>query len=134
GPTDLTGAYDSTPLQQAGVQGNNQTVAVFALDGYQSSDVTQYFQTYNLGNPSISNVLVDGSNGSAGAGAIEVELDIEVAAAMAPKATQIVYEGPNTTQGVNDTYNKIVTDNKAQITTISWGECESASGNAELQT
>src|SRR5439155_12199886 len=133
-PADLVAAYDSGPLQQAGVLGNNQTVAVFELDGYQSSDITQYLQTYNLGSPSISNVLVDGFNGSAGPGAIEVELDIEVVAAMAPKASQIVYEGPNTTQGVNDTYNKIVTDNKAQVTTISWGECESASGAAELQT
>src|SRR5207342_2673538 len=101
---------------------------------YKSSDVTQYFQTYNLGNPSISNVLVDGFDGSAGAGAIEVELDIEVVAAMAPKAAQIVYQGPNSTQGVNDTYNQIVTDNKAQIATISWGECESQTGNSELQT
>jgi kumamolisin len=133
-PADLNGAYDATPLLQSGVQGSNQTVAVFELDGYQSSDVTQYFQTYNLGNPGISNVLVDGFDGSAGAGAIEVELDIEVVAAMAPKAAQIVYQGPNTTQGVNDTYNQIVTDKKAQIATISWGECESQSGNAELQT
>ncbi len=133
-PSDLNSAYDATPLLQAGVQGNNQTVAVFELDGYQSSDITQYLQNYNLGSPSITNVLVDGFNGSAGAGAIEVELDIEDVAAMAPKASQIVYEGPNTTQGVNDTYNKIVTDNKAQITTISWGECEAQSGNAELQT
>jgi kumamolisin len=133
-PADLNGAYDANPLLQSGVQGNNQTVAVFELDGYQSSDVTQYFQTYNLGTPGISNVLVDGFNGSAGAGAIEVELDIEVVAAMAPKAAQIVYMGPNTTQGVNDTYNQIVTDKKAQIATISWGECESQSGNAELQT
>ncbi len=133
-PADLNGAYDANPLLQSGVQGNNQTVAVFELDGYQSSDVSQYFQTYNLGNPSISNVLVDGFDGSAGAGAIEVELDIEVVAAMAPKAAQIVYMGPNTTQGVNDTYNQIVTDKKAQIATISWGECESQSGNAELQT
>lgn len=134
GPSELSGAYDANPLHQAGIQGNNQTVAVFELDGYQSSDITQYLQNYNLGNPSITNVLVDGFDGSAGPGAIEVELDIEVVAAMAPKAAQIVYEGPNTTQGVNDTYNKIVTDNKAQITTISWGLCEAQSGNAELQT
>jgi subtilase family serine protease len=133
-PADLNGAYDATPLLQAGVQGSNQTVAVFELDGYPSSDVTQYFQTYKLGNPSISTILVDGFDGSAGAGAIEVDLDIEVVAAMAPKAAQIVYEGPNTTQGVNDTYNQIVTDKKAQIATISWGECEAQSGNAELQT
>ena len=134
GPTDLLGAYDGAALQSAGVKGANQTVAVFELDGYQQSDITQYEQTYNLGSPSITNVLVDGTTGSAGAGAIEVELDIEVVAAMAPSASQIVYEGPNTTQGVNDTYNQIVTDNKAQITTISWGECETQSGAAELQT
>jgi subtilase family serine protease len=134
GPTELNSAYDATPLLQAGIQGYNQTVAVFELDGYPGSDVTQYFQAYNLGNPSITNVLVDGFNGSAGQWAIEVDLDIEVVAAMAPEAAQIVYEGPNTTQGINDTYNQIVTDNKAQITTISWGLCESQSGNAELQT
>ncbi len=134
GPIDLLGAYDGNALQQAGIKGNNQTVAVFELDGYQQSDITQYLQTYNLGNPSITNVLVDGASGAAGAGAIEVELDIEIVAAMAPAASQIVYEGPNSTQGVNDTYNKIVTDNKAQITTISWGECETQSGAAELQT
>jgi subtilase family serine protease len=134
GPSDLSGAYDATPLQQSTMQGSNQTVAVFELDGYQSSDITQYLQNYSLGTPSITNVLVDGFNGSAGPGAIEVDLDIEVVAAMAPKANQIVYEGPNSTQGVNDTYNKLVTDDKAQIATISWGQCESQSGNSELQT
>jgi len=133
-PSDLHGAYDATPLLQAGIQGANQTVAVFELDGYPGSDVTQYFQAYNLGNPSITNVLVDGFNGSAGANAVEVDLDIEVVAAMAPKAAQIVYEGPNTAQGINDTYNQIVIDNKAQITTISWELCESKTGPAELQT
>ncbi|GAC1362379.1 MAG: S53 family serine peptidase [Ktedonobacteraceae bacterium] len=131
---DLLGAYDMTPLHQAGIQGNNQTVAVFELDGYQQSDISQFLSQNNLGQPSITNVLVDGVNGSAGAGAIEVELDIDVVAEIAPKAAQIVYEGPNTTQGVNDTYNQIVTDNKAQITTISWGECETQSGATELQT
>ncbi|HLX40922.1 MAG TPA: protease pro-enzyme activation domain-containing protein, partial [Ktedonobacteraceae bacterium] len=134
GPPDLTGAYDATALQQAGDAGNNQTVAVFELDGYQSADITQYLQNYNLSSPNISNVLVDGYNGAAGAGAIEVELDIEVVAAMAPKANQLIYEGPNSTQGVNDTYNKIVTDNQAQVMTVSWGECETASGTSELQT
>ncbi|HET9921683.1 MAG TPA: protease pro-enzyme activation domain-containing protein [Ktedonobacteraceae bacterium] len=134
GPPDLLGAYDGNALHQANVMGDNQTVAVFELDGYPSSDITAYLQQYNLGTPSISNVLVDGFDGSAGAGAIEVDLDIEVVAAMAPHANQIVYEGPNTTQGVNDTYNKIVTDNKAQVMTVSWGECEVQSGASELQT
>ncbi len=134
GPKDLAGAYDILPLQSAGTLGDNQTVALFELDGYQSSDVTQYFQNYNLGSPVITNVLVDGFSGSAGQGAIEDELDIEVVAAIAPHANQIVYEGPNTTQGLNDTYNKIVTDNKAQVVSTSWGLCETSSGTSELQT
>ncbi len=134
GPKDLTGAYDAAALQNSGTLGDNQTIALFELDGYQAGDVAQYLQNYNLGNPNITNVLVDGFNGSAGQGAIEVELDMEVVAAMAPHANQIVYEGPNTTQGLNDTYNRIVTDNKAQITSISWGLCENSTGLAELQT
>ncbi len=133
-PKDLTSAYDSTPLQSAGLLGDNQTIALFELDGYQSSDVAQYFANYGIATPSISNVLVDNFSGTAGQGAIEVELDIEVVGALAPHANQIVYEGPNTIQGLNDTYNQIVHDHKAQIVSISWGLCESSTGAAELQT
>ena len=133
-PKDLEGAYDIAPLQSANILGDNQTIALFELDGYQQNDVNQYFQYYNLGTPTINNVLVDGASGAAGQGAIEVELDIEIAAAMAPHAKQLVYEAPNTTQGLNDLYNRIVTDNKAQIVSTSWGLCENSSGPAELQT
>ncbi len=136
GPKDLSGAYDATPLQSSGIQGNNQTVALFELDGYQLSDVTQYFQNYGLAIPKISTVPVDGFSGTPGQGAIEVELDMEVVGAIAPHANQIVYEGPNTTQGLNDTYNQIVNDKKnaPNIVSISWGLCEANTGTAELQT
>ncbi len=134
GPKDLSGAYNATPLQNAGTLGDNQTVALFELDGYQQSDVTQYFQNYGLATPNVSNVPVDGFSGAPGQGAIEVELDMEVVGALAPHANQIVYEGPNTTQGLNDTYNQIVHDNRAHIVSISWGLCEAYSGAAELQT
>jgi subtilase family serine protease len=135
GPKDLAGAYDETPLQNAGILGDNQTVALFELDGYQPTDIAQYFKTYGLSTPNISApVRVDNFNGVAGQGAIEVELDMEVVGAIAPHANQIVYEGPNTTQGLNDTYNKIVVDNKAHIVSTSWGLCEAYSGAGELQT
>jgi subtilase family serine protease len=134
GPKDLLGAYDATPLQSSGILGDNQTIALFELDGYQPSDVTQYFQTYGLSTPAITNVPVDNFSGNPGQGAIEVELDMEVVGAIAPHAKQIVYEGPNTTQGLNDTYNQIVHDNKAQVVSISWGLCEANTGAAELQT
>jgi kumamolisin len=133
-PSDFLNAYDMAPLQANGILGDNQTIGIFELDGYQTSDVNQYFQNYGITPPSISNVLVDGFSGNAGQGAIEAELDIEVAGAVAPHAKQIIYEGPNTTPGINDTYNKIVTDNKVQIASISWGICENSTGNPELQT
>src|SRR5260370_10993505 len=65
GPKNLVGAYDAAPLQSAGTLGNNQTVALFELDGYQQNDVARYLKNYNLGNPSVSNVLVDGFKRSA---------------------------------------------------------------------
>jgi kumamolisin len=137
GPKDLAGAYNATPLQNAGILGDNQSIALFELDGYQKSDVTQYFNNYGITpTPTFSNVLVDGFSGTAGQGAIEVELDMEVVGALAPHAHQIVFEGPNTTQGLNDTYNQIVNDkvNAPHIVSTSWGLCEKDSGAAELQT
>lgn len=133
-PTDITNAYDLKPLISAGFQGTNQTVALFELDGYNLNDIGQYAANFNLGTPSISTVLVDGFNGSAGQGAIEDELDVELVAGLAPNAKQIVYEGPNTTAGLNDTYNKIVTDNKAQVLTTSWGACEPNFSSSEITT
>lgn len=134
GPAELSQAYDTAPFAASSMQGENQTVALFELDGYQLSDVQAYFQHYQLGAPKINNVLVDGATGAAGEGAIEVELDMEVVGAIAPHAQQLIYEGPNSTQGLNDTYNRIVTDNKAQVVSTSWGLCESSTGQAELLT
>jgi subtilase family serine protease len=133
-PKDLAGAYDLAPLQSNGMLGDNQSIALFELDGYQLSDIAPFFQNYGINMPNITNIPVNGFNGAIGQGAIEDELDIEVVGAMAPHANIFVYEGPNTTQGINDTYNKIVNDNKVQVTSISWGLCEISTGNAELQT
>jgi subtilase family serine protease len=133
-PDDLAHAYDIAPLHDGGVQGAQQSIALFELDGYQRSDIDQYFARYGIGAPSISNVLVDHFNGAAGQSAVEDELDIETAAAIAPQANMLVYEGPNTTQGLNDTYARIVNDDRVQVVSISWGLCEASSGTAELQT
>lgn len=130
-PTELRTGYDMNSLISS-ADGTGQTTAIFELDGYKASDVNSYLSYYSLGSAKYSNVLVDGSTNTAGSGAIEVELDMEVISAIAPGASQKIYIGPNSTAGVNDTYNRIVTDDLAPVTSISWGECESASGTSEL--
>ena len=151
-PKDIATAYNIGPLQSAGFLGDKQTIALFEMDGYLTSDVVNYMQYFNpaslattltsvVANPlsasaavsNLTNVMVDNYNGAAGSGSQEVALDIEMVDAIAPHANILVYEGPNTLQGINDTYAKIINDNRAQIVSTSWGECEAYSGNAELQ-
>ncbi|GLV59348.1 pseudomonapepsin [Dictyobacter sp. S3.2.2.5] len=131
-PATLSTAYNATPLLNTGANGAGQSIALFELDGYNAADIDTYRSTYKLGTGKYVNVLVDNAVNIAGPGSIEVELDMEVVSAVAPQATQRVYIGPNTTPGVNDTYNQMVTDNKAKVISTSWGLCETSSGNAEL--
>ena len=134
-PTDLQGAYDVTLLISGGGDGYHQRVAVFELAPYTASDIQAYRSQYSLPASTISDHAVDGAvvQGDA-SGTIEADADIEVVSALAPAATQDVYVGPNTSQGVNDTYNAIVTDNADAVVTTSWGLCEAYSGQAELAT
>ena len=138
-PKDISNAYDMAPLQNAGFLGDNQTIALFEMDGYQPTDIVNYMQYFNPGLSSVAalanltNVPVDNYNGAAGSQAIEVSLDIEMIDAIAPHANVLVYEGPDTLQGQNDTYARIVNDNKAQTVSLSWGLCETNNGNPEIQ-
>ncbi|MBV9712095.1 MAG: S8/S53 family peptidase [Ktedonobacteraceae bacterium] len=132
-PTELRTAYDMNSLISR-ANGGGQTVALFELDGYNPSDVNTYLRHYNLGAARYSNVLVDGATTSPGEGASEVVLDMEIVSAIAPGATQKIYIGPNSVTGVNDTYNRIVTDNRARVASTSWGSCEPDLGNSELST
>lgn len=131
-PSELRTAYNVTPLISAGYSGSGQTVALFELDGYSSTNINTYLNYYSLGSAKYSNVLVDGATNSPGDGQVEVELDMEVVSALAPNASQLVYIGPNSDSGVTDTYNRIVSDNRAKVTSISWGLCEASSGNSTL--
>jgi len=133
-PSELRAAYDVSPLISAGTNGSGQTIALFELDGYVQSNITSYDNYYSLGSAAPKTVLVDGYNGAAGQGEGEVELDIEVANAIAPKANVTVYEGPNTDQGVIDTYQKIATDNTAKEISTSWGESELQSNTSTMNT
>ncbi len=129
-PKDITTAYG---LKGVAANGAGQTIALFELDGYTASDVTNYLNFFNLPKVPLKNILVDGFNGSAGGGAGEVTLDIELQIAIAPGVSSVlVYEGPNSGPGVLDTYNKIATDNTAKQISTSWGLDEGSNSTSEL--
>ena len=75
--------------------------------------------------------MVDG--GSSSGIDPEVTLDIELAIALAPESQIYVYEGPNSDQGVLDTYNRIATDNLAKQVSTSWGMGENLVSAQYLQ-
>lgn len=132
-PSQFATAYDYAGLHNAGLLGAGQTVGVFELDGYSQSDVQTYTQCFGGGNVSVSNVVLDGFNGQPGQGAVEVELDMEVIMSMAPKLGKLlVYEAPNTTQGYNDEFARIVND-RTPVVSVSWGDCETNMTQQEVQ-
>ncbi len=131
-PSQFAKAYNYDGLHSSGLQGQGQTVGVFELDGYSLSDVQTYSQCFGGGSVPIQNVILDGFNGQPGAGAIEVELDMEVILSQAPSlAKLIVYEAPNTTQGYNDEFARIVQD-RTPVISVSWGDCEKNMGQQEV--
>jgi hypothetical protein len=77
------------------LNGSNQIVGLFELDGYYTNDITAYESNAGLPNITLTNVLIN-SSGSAGSNNVEVALDIEMAISMAPGLSEVmVYEGPN---------------------------------------
>lgn len=115
-PADLVTAYNLSGLSQNGA---GQVIALFELASYQASDIHAYTSQFGLPNAQLRNILVDGGSGQ-GIDP-EVTLDIELALALAPLSQIYVYEGPNSNQGVLDTYNRIATDNVAKQVSTSWG-------------
>jgi len=105
------------------LDGSGQNVALFEMDGYYGTDITNYEKLANYPYVPLTNVLVDGFAGhpvSPGA-VIEVSLDIEMAIAMAPGLTSVlVYEGALLPTVPYDMLNRMATDNLAKEISSSW--------------
>ena len=121
GPTELERAYDLGPLHQAGLTGANQTVALPEIDQFRRSDVQSYDQTFGLRTGAINITPVAGGASSTSP---EPVLDIEVIHAIAPAATIDVYESQADLGSVARMFSQIVSDNHAQVVSISLGACE----------
>ena len=125
-PPALAKLYDFP----TGADGSGQCIGIIELGGgYKPADLKAYFASLGIPNPSVKAVLVDHAKNhptNANSADGEVLLDIEVAAAIAPKASIVVYFTPNTTQGFLDAITTAVHDsvNKPSVISISWGSAE----------
>ncbi len=104
------------------LNGAGQSVALFELDAYYTSDITAYEQLAGLPNTTLTNISVDGGVFTPGSGDGEVSLDIEMAISLATNLSQvIVYEAPNGgNNSVLDELMRIADDDAAKQISSSW--------------
>ena len=124
--------YGLTAAWSAGHTGVGQTIGVYELADYDTSDAQTYFTCYGLA-PTITSVNVDGgptSQDNADNAPDEATLDVEETAALAPGAKVEVYQGTNNNSGPTDIYTQMASDDSATIITTSWGICEAQTDGA----
>jgi hypothetical protein len=123
--TQMASTYGLDTLLGQGRTGRGQTIGIVEFDRYAPSDVNAFMACYGLSNP-VHNVLVDGGPPPPAAADPEPAIDIELAAVTAPSASLTVYEAPNSASDVTaiDLFNRIASDDTAQVVTTSWGDCE----------
>jgi subtilase family serine protease len=127
----VASAYGFSSFYGQGDLGSGQTVALYELQGYGSSDIVAYQSCFGTSTP-VSTVNVDGGP-LAHAGVGEADVDIEQVLSFAPDARILVYEGPNSATGGYDTYNTIIADDAATVVSTSWGLCEPFTGSATAE-
>jgi len=132
--SELASLFGLNQLFAQGRTGIGQTIAIVEFEQYASSDFAAFQACYGLSNP-IRNVLVDGGPGGPSQGAGEAALDTELAAVNAPSASLVVYEAPNGSDAqAFDLFNRIASDDGAQVVTTSWGVCEANMSPTDRQT
>jgi subtilase family serine protease len=124
--------YGLSAAWAAGHTGVGQTIGVYELASYDTSDAQTYFTCYGL-TPTVASVNVDGgptSSDNADNAPDEATLDVEETAALAPGAKVEVYQGTNNASGPTDIYTQMASDDSATIITTSWGICEAQTDGA----
>jgi kumamolisin len=124
--TDYVDYYDVNPLYARGYTGNGRTLAIMTLASFTQSDAYYYWNTVlglSVARDRITEIPIDGGSGppSDASGSIETTIDVAQSGGIAPRASILVYEAPNTSQGFVDGLAAVVDDNKADTVSTSWG-------------
>jgi len=120
----LASAYQFSSLYAAGDEGSGQTVAIYEMEPFSSTDISSYQTCYGTTASVTIAALCGGcTSPGTGAGSGEAALDIEDVVSLAPKANVVVYEGTNGDDNLT-VYQQIANANAAKVVSTSWGFCE----------
>jgi subtilase family serine protease len=133
---EIAAAYGFSTLYRFGDEGAGQTIAVYELEPDDPRDIASFQLCYRT-RAAVAYVRVDGGAGR-GPGSGEAALDIETTIGLLPKAKVLVYQGPNSQgdspgSGPYDTFNAIISQNRASVISVSWGNCEPLEGVADAR-
>ncbi len=131
----LAGAYQINQLYQQGLQGQGMTIGVAEFgEPYSMQDVANYAACAGLPTPNIQNINIDGTV-APGSGQGEAAMDLELIAGLAPRAHILDYQAniDNTSfaQALLDVFNRVASDHKVQVLSVSYGEYEGAFSASE---
>ena len=119
-PADFATIYNLTPLQQAGVDGTGQSIAIVGESDVFASDLSQFRTRYGLAANTPRMVLYGGADPGVTGALVEGELDLEWAGAIAPKASLTYVYGASAFSAML----YAIEANLAPIVSVSYGTCE----------
>lgn len=113
--------------------GKGKTIAVATAFTYDQKDIDAYWKHFNIVRTgTLSNVYIGGTATQLNE---ETTLDLQTVSGLAPGADVIMYLGVDAKfTNFTKVFNRIVTDDKADIMTISWGLCEEHTGKRQMRT
>jgi len=137
-PQEIATVYDFPTANNAKIKGtkfsgSGKTIAIATAESYNQKDVDAYWKHYNITRTGkLIDVPVGGKSTKAND---ETTLDLQTASSQAPGADIMMYMGvdPKFTT-FTKVFNQVVTDNKADVMSISWGLCEEHTGVRQMKT
>ncbi len=124
----LAAAYQINRLYQQNLQGQGMTIGVAEFnEPYNPADIANYAACAGIPTPAIQNIQVD-SPVKPGAGQSEAAMDLELVAGLAPQAHILVYQAGGTpfARELLDVFNRVATDHRVQVLSVSYGTGEDA--------
>jgi hypothetical protein len=130
-PDELARLYGFDQLYADGITGEarrGSTIAIATAFGFDAGELQHFWQEMGIARTLDSVELISVAGRSAEppqADRLETTLDVQLASAMAPNSPVLVYAGTDASAlTFLRIYDRVVTENRAAVLSISWGRCE----------